>query len=197
MTLKAALEVMWGSSSNGEGDDGGITTAQLILEAAGITLPSGDLANGAYDPFGAKYDLPEYVVSYPENLAEDDEEADKRIESGDGTNEGDSDESVDEEERARRREEKGKAVIPEADLIKVKARLSDRGGPDVEVRVGKNESVRSLTRRVHEEAGLPPSTHIRIVYMGKILKESESLLSQNWKEDHIIQALVFDNINNN
>jgi hypothetical protein len=39
---------------------------------------------------------------------------------------------------------------------------------------------------------LSPSKRIRIVYMGKPLKENESLLSQGWKDDHIINALVFD-----
>jgi len=79
----------------------------------------------------------------------------------------------------------------EADLISVKARLSDRGGPDVTVSVGKGDSVRLLTKRVFEDSGLSPPQRVRIVYMGKMLKENESLIAQGWKEGHIVNALVF------
>jgi hypothetical protein len=146
MTLKAALEVLWAGD---EGDDGGIATAQTILEAADVTLPTGDLANGAYDAFGALYGLPEWVVSDPANLVVgDDEEAEEGLVK-------DSSEVVDEEEEAaRRREEKGKAVLAAADVIAVKARLSDRGGADVTVQVGKADSVRLLTKRIFEESGV-------------------------------------------
>jgi hypothetical protein len=144
MTLKAALEVLWAGP---EGEEGGLATAQTILEAADVTLPTGDLANGAYDAFGALYSLPEWVVSDPSNLVE---ENGLQVDEGKG-----ADTTEDEEEEAaRRREEKGKAVLAAADMIAVKARLSDRGGADVVVHVGKGDSVRSLTKRVFEESGV-------------------------------------------
>jgi hypothetical protein len=210
MTLKAALQVLW---TGDEDDEGGIATAQTILEAADVSLPTGDLANGAYDVFGALYSLPEWVVSDPVNMVV---EAIDEVE--DGLVKGSPAVIDEEEEAARRREEKGKAVLAAADIIAVKARLSDRGGADVTVHVGKADSVRLLTKRIFEESGvstlvsppcslmyyvvnkhtnifklqLPPSKRIKIVYMGKMLKENESLLSQGWKDDHIINALVFD-----
>ena len=142
MTLKAALEVLWAGP---EGDEEGLATAQTILEAADVTLPTGDLANGAYDALGALYSLPEWVVSDPSNLVE---EIEGQVDEGKG-----ADTTEDEEEEAvRRREEKGKAVLAAADMISVKARLSDRGGADVVVQVGKGDSVRLLTRRVFEES---------------------------------------------
>jgi hypothetical protein len=146
MTLKAALQVLW---VGGEDDEGGIATAQTILEAADVTLPTGDLANGAYDAFGALYSLPEWVVSDPVNLVvEEHDVVEDRLVKG-------SPEVVDEEEEAtRRREEKGKAVLAAADVITVKARLSDRGGADVTVQVGKADSVRLLTKRIFEESGV-------------------------------------------
>jgi hypothetical protein len=42
-------------------------------------------------------------------------------------------------------------------MIKVKARLSDGGGPDVVVNVGKTESVRMLVRRLLEESAVSSS----------------------------------------
>jgi hypothetical protein len=157
MTLKAALGVLWAGE---DGDEGGIATAQTILEAADVTLPTGDMANGAYDAFGALYSLPEWVVSDPTNIVVEDDEAEDRLVKG-------VTEVLDEEEEAaRRREEKGKAVLAAADIIAVKARLSDRGGADVTVHVGKGDSVRLLTKRIFEESGVsatlsttPPLNH--------------------------------------
>lgn len=66
----------------------------------------------------------------------------------------DKDEGPEDEEAERRREEKGKAVIKEEDLISVKARLSDRGGPDLVLSIGKDQTVRSLVRKIQEEANV-------------------------------------------
>lgn len=32
---------------------------------------------------------------------------------------------------------------------------------------------------------------IKIAYLGKILKENQSLVAQGWSEDHVVNALVF------
>jgi hypothetical protein len=153
MTLKAALEVLWVGDDGSGSNDGGtaIATAQTILEAADVTLPTGYLANGAYDAFGALYSMPEWVVADPVNIVSEDEA------EGDGElNKIGEDVVVEvgEEEAARRREEKGKSVLVAADVIAVKARLSDRGGADVVVHVGKEDSVRSLSKRIYEESGV-------------------------------------------
>jgi hypothetical protein len=117
-----------------------------------VTLPTGDLANGAYDVFGAHYSLPVWVVADPTNLVGEDDHDEVVMDKG---GEGEDTEDGDgEEEAARRREEKGKAVLAEGDLIAVKARLSDRGGPDVVVHVGKGDSIRLLAKRVLEESGV-------------------------------------------
>jgi hypothetical protein len=161
MALKAALEVLWAGDDDDEDDEGGIATAQTILEAADVTLPTGDLANGAYDAFGGLYNLPEWVVSDPVNLVADEDD-----DMEDGLVKGTPEVVEDEEEATKRREEKGKAVLAAADVIAVKARLSDRGGADVTVHVGKADSVRLLTKRIFEESGVSAlvylilSTHI-------------------------------------
>jgi hypothetical protein len=129
----------------GIGADEGLATAQIILDAAGVTLPTGDLANGAYDALGAFYSLPEWVVADPANVSNADD-VDGKV----GAVE--EDETEEDVEALRRREEKGKNVVAEMDLIKVKARLSDRGGPDVVVSVGKADSVRLFARRVFEDS---------------------------------------------
>ena len=127
--------------------DGDITTAQSILDAAAITVPTGDLKNGAYDEAGNLYQLPEYVISDPENMLSDSANILKgEDESKDVTD--------DEEEIERKREEKGKAVLKIGDIVKIKARLSDRGGPDVVITLGKDQPVRILVRRIQDEANV-------------------------------------------
>lgn len=54
------------------------------------------------------------------------------------------------EDIERRRDEKGKTS--ERDLIRVQARLSDRGGPDLVLSIGKGQSVGFLARKIQQEA---------------------------------------------
>ena len=128
--------------------DGDVSTAQIIVDAAGITVPTGDLKNGVYDEAGNLYQLPEHVISDPENTVVDRED----ISKGEGESKDVTDDE--EEEMERKREEKGKQVLKSGDVFKVRCRLSDRGGPDVVVCVGKDQSVRVLVRRVVEEANV-------------------------------------------
>lgn len=111
--------------------------------------------NGAYDEMGNFYQMPEYVISDPVNMIQGSEHNNAKGEN-------DSDVS-DEDEIKQRREEKGKAVLKAGDLIKVKARLSDRGGPDIVISMGKEQNVRILVRRIQEEVNVrsPRSLLIR------------------------------------
>ena len=134
-TLKTVVDLM---------QDGDVPTAQSIIDAAAITLPTGDLKNGAYDEAGNLYQLPEHIVSDPTNIILDQPRDEIK---GDG-----SIDASDDEEMERKREEKGKSVVK--DMVKVRARLSDRGGPDVVVAIGMEQSVRVLARKVGEEASV-------------------------------------------
>ena len=205
--------------------EGDLATAQTILDAAGVVLPTGDLANGAYDEVGNFYQLPEYCVADPINLvvsttitddnhqqeasvaAGKDEDGDEALEGYHNLSDTDSQTSS---QRRRRREEKGKGKAPDAATkITVRARLSDRGGPDLRVEMGRHQPVRVLIRRIQDELelGTIPTTTtlsgkgkenmesrrrpVRIAYLGKILRENESLVAQGWKEGHVVNALVF------
>lgn len=150
-----------------------LATAQTILSAAEITLPTGDLAQGgAYDSLGNYYSLPEHVVSDPINISnsrpvseasevEDEEDgyadttdtkgAMSVVTDGEIGPEGSQEALESGDEASSRREEKGKAVVNVKDLITVRARLSD-GSKDVNVQVDKGDSVRVLGRKVAEKA---------------------------------------------
>ncbi|RQM05744.1 hypothetical protein DH86_00004116, partial [Scytalidium sp. 3C] len=191
-TIRAALEILWSGGDLGD-DDGGIATAEQMFEAAGITVPTGNLANGVYDALGAFYSLPQWIVSDPVNLQDSPNDGDSSLDAGDGTDKtaGEDVAQVDEEELMKRREEKGKGVINPEDLVKVKARLSEGNGTDIIVSVGRNDTVRLLCRKIFEESGLAAPKRIKIAYLGKILKENQSLVAQGWSEDHVVNALVF------
>jgi hypothetical protein len=143
--------------------EGDIDTAQGIIDAAGVTVPTGDLCEGCYDENGALYRLPQCIVSDPENMVADsttggDQGATAADYDGDGlcdrklTMAEDSEEELIPEDAERRREEKGK--MSERDVIKVRCRLSDRGGPDMTVTLGKTQSVGVLARKIQSEAGV-------------------------------------------
>jgi hypothetical protein len=132
-----------------------LATAQSILDAADITLPTGDLYNGAYDSLGNYYQLPHQIVADPRNLlwspgsAEDEEDLDDvkaNLTAGEET-----DREYGDDEVERRRAEKGKAVADARDQISIRARLSD-GSRDVSVAVDKGDSVRRIARLIAEKA---------------------------------------------
>ncbi|KAL8824699.1 MAG: hypothetical protein Q9191_004879 [Dirinaria sp. TL-2023a] len=163
--------------------EGDLQTAQSILDAAGITVPTGDLINGAYDEVGNLYQIPEHIIDDPDNVITDAQDAAAKDE--------DKGETIDEDEIERRREEKGKGVIKSEDMLNVKARLSDRGGPDIVIPVGKDQNVRVLVRKIQEEASIPGKVKVKIAYLGKLLKDGETLQAQGWREGHVVNALVF------
>ncbi|KAJ5985490.1 hypothetical protein N7522_012686 [Penicillium canescens] len=190
---------------------GDLATAQSIVDAAGVTVPTGDLCEGCYDQQGVLYRLPQCIVSDPENMVVTADTDATVSEPGDGHDE-DEDEDEDDEldddglrdgklatddasgdeliarDIERRRDEKGKTS--ERDLIRVLARLSDREGPDLVLSVGKGQTVGFLARRVHQEAELADNARVRIAYLGHLLKEQQPLLDQGWKIGHVVNALV-------
>ncbi|RWQ95707.1 ubiquitin domain protein [Paecilomyces variotii] len=170
--------------------DGDFATAQSIIDAAGITVPTGDLCEGCYDETGALYRLPQCIVSDPDNIVDspaDGIDNDAISDGKLGADEASEDELIP-DDIERRREEKGKTS--ERDLIKVKARLSDREGPDLTISIGKTQSVGLLARKVQGEAGISGRQRVRLAYLGRILNEHESLTDQGWKNGHIVNALV-------
>ena len=51
-----------------------LPTAQAVLDSAGITIPSGDLGLGCYDERGHRFVIPEFVLSEPSNIMDDEVE---------------------------------------------------------------------------------------------------------------------------
>lgn len=168
---------------------GELKEAQGVLDAAGLTCPTGRVVGdrrsrkagrGVYDEKGLLYEIPGWVVRDPEDLVDEEK---RSLDMGDNT-------EVDEEEAVRKRDEKGKGrEVDVGESVSVRARLSDRG-TDVLVAVGKEQKVAVLIKRIQEKAGL--SGKVRLAYMGKMMDENKTLADGGWREGHVINALVFE-----
>lgn len=194
------------------------STAQGILDAAGVTLPTGNLLEGCYDEVGNLYRIPDVVLSDPTNIINDEDtlhpdhsthrysgsdvvdevkgatlgvdETRASIEDDDGGDDNnDNEASHTVGAQHKRRDEKGKAIA-DRDAVKVKCRLSDRGGPDVVVMLGRSQTVGTLAHMVRADVDVPSAASIRIAYLGHILDETLPLTEQGWKEGHVVNALV-------
>jgi hypothetical protein len=159
-TVHAALHVLWEPASPDAQDDGsnGLATAQMILRAAEISLPTGNLKDGVYDHFGNYYPIPEWIVCDPRNIVEEPSEGAK----GDGpapdddedtTAEDDdvTDEDEDEDEIEGRKREKGKEVIDVRMQVALRARLSENG-QDIKVSFVETETVKAVAKKIAQAA---------------------------------------------
>ena len=210
---------------------GDLATAQGVLDAAGCTCPTGELARGGvYDERGRLYEVPDWVVGDPGDLVvgevelnggdgcgssltgkenEDRENVVDNSESDSGSERGTygstkstalrskrdrtSGRDVGDVDEKRDKKSLGEMVLEKGDMgkiIKVRVRLSDRAG-DLEIGIGSNERVRVLVAKVQEKAKLSADVKIRIVYLGRMMLEQESLSAQGWREGHIVNGLVF------
>lgn len=176
-TLKAALEVLWeadiahqptptsldGTETEADSDEHNpavaLATAQSILDAADITLPTGNLADGVYDALGNYYQLPAQVVSDPVNIVSGDGVGDDNTKDDLPVAE-DTSGNVDPglHDTQRRREDKGKGVIDARTQVLAVVRLSETSR-DLKLHVGKDENVRCIIRRILEETGVSSSQH--------------------------------------
>ncbi len=148
--IHQALEVLW-TGGDPEDNDGGLSTAQAILDAANVTLPTGDIARGAYDTFGNHYKLPRHIVSNPTNLQPDLPVAEDVHDDSEGPHDEDKGSEVDDkEELQRRREEKGKAPMRPQDEMTIRAKLSDRENRPLKLTIGKQDTVRAISRKLFE-----------------------------------------------
>ena len=134
--------------------------AQAVLDAAGVTCPTGRLGDGVWDEHGQLYKLPRWVLSDPVNVVEggDHEDEDEDVdalaaeEGEDDDEEGKEEYLSDTEEKEKVEKGKGRVLKADAeDSLKIKARLSDRG-TDVIVLVNKSANVKTLIKSVKEEA---------------------------------------------
>lgn len=163
---------------------GNLADAQGIMVAVGLTSPTGRLEEGAYDERGVLYRLPQEVVSDPLNVLDDDNET----VVGDDILQRKLDIEAAEASNENLVAEKGKDMLE--DTLKVRCRLSDRGGQDVHVMIAESAAVSLLVRKLRSEATIASSAKVRIAYMGRIMAEGKTLQEQNWVPGHVVQVLV-------
>lgn len=116
--------------------DEALTTAQQILTASEITVPSGNLADGAYDNLGVFYPLPDHIVSDPVNIVP------ANFSRTAGTAEGSED---------TKKTSIIKSDTPE-DRITIKARRSDGVGKDILITASRKDTIQVLNKKFREAA---------------------------------------------
>ncbi|KAF2131542.1 hypothetical protein P153DRAFT_365124 [Dothidotthia symphoricarpi CBS 119687] len=161
---------------------GEIQEAQTILDAAGCTCPSGELWRAVYDSTGIKYKVPEWLVVLPDGLVEEEEGATGPAGSAIPCAYG-----MGGDEMQEKTEEQGDTA-----LIKIRLSSTQR---DVKLRVRKNERVMAIVDQLKQDAQLSPSSRIRLVYLGYLYQEHETLdcpkaLWDFGRDDQVLVGLV-------
>lgn len=169
-SLHGAVQILWLPLAR-EPFDEGVAAAQLLLDAAEITLPTGDLAQGAYDSSGQYYQLNEWVVADPVNMGEDEATIDsvaagllardlkEDLAGGEETTE-----ELDEYENVQRREEKGKAIDNTQNRLSVSARLSENDGK-VTVSFSESDSVGTISSKILSASGVSQLSATRALHI--------------------------------
>ncbi|KAK5120957.1 hypothetical protein LTR85_005741 [Meristemomyces frigidus] len=174
---------------------GNVVDAQGVLDAANVTSPLGRIyvdkgkhrrPGGVYDERGEIYDIPKWVVADPQDLVEDQEEKD--VEGGASDEEEDLAAAQQTLAAERRRQDKGKgrAESP-GEKLYVKVRFSD-GSPDVAFTADAKHPVAASLRQAEHMSG----KSVRLMYLGKSLREDKTLLEQGWQKGHVLNAMVHE-----
>lgn len=157
--LQAALHVLWEAQLNNTGD-AGLATAQSIIDAAEISVPTGRLADGAYDSLGGYYQLPQWVVTDPQNIHSSEKGSGVQVKTESGTAHSDAEDSLDEDARLGKHplEENqaleggaGKDIVTVTEHIVIRARLSENG-KDVQISIEKRENVKIIAQRILDKS---------------------------------------------
>lgn len=164
---------------------GDLAQAQAIMDAANITCPHGRVARGrgknrqlegVYDSRGKLYEIPYWLVTDPADI----------IEQGD--DEKDTDDTRDDATslQAAREKGKGRADGDIGDEVRVTARLNNTAR-DVTVAIGTKQTISVLRRNIEEQS------HVRLkrlIHLGKILNDDQTLEATGWKAGQILSAFV-------
>ncbi|TGZ84123.1 hypothetical protein EX30DRAFT_338686 [Ascodesmis nigricans] len=176
-------------------ENGDVSMTQEIVNAAGITVPTGDLTKGVYDQQGNVYIIPKFCISYPTNLLPEGQE-------NSSSHHGHDDHHDDEPDPTEITLQVAASFDPSLDIQKqeplaaepehiLRARLSNQDGRDVRIHFNSKDSVRIISARIAEKENIDlASTKLTLVYLGKILQDEKTLVAQGWKEGHVVNVLV-------
>lgn len=134
--------------------EGDVSTAQTMMNASSLTVPTGDMVEGVYDSTGAYYQLPDWTIADPSNLQQSGE-----TEVKDDISALKAD-ALTETDQARKNE-KGKGKAPTlGEGVALKARLSDRA-TDINLTVLKTDTIGEIIERVRAESGVSWLVHCK------------------------------------
>lgn len=146
------------------------STSQAMIDSAEIRLQkNGDLIHGAYDNTGYFYKIPEYCLSIPTNLRG---EAVSR------------DDIAPPPEHASTESSLLESRTPNTRPMVVRMSHNSR---DIIVQVDSTEKVSSVLTKIKTSANVK---QMRLMMLGKMLADNQTLSETGWAEGKIVQALV-------
>ncbi|KAI9140712.1 hypothetical protein BKA69DRAFT_1078359 [Paraphysoderma sedebokerense] len=164
-SYEGKLEIWQALKSACEADD--INLAQCILDAAQISLPTGDLTQGCYDILGNRYVLPNYVIIAPTNLIKSNLLA-KSTGSAETIN------------------DTPKIQGTPVDII---CRLSTNA--DVAITIGSDETIALLKKRLTQNQNWSSeNVSTRMLLLGRVLEDKVKIAELKFGESRIIQVMV-------
>ncbi|CAG8536793.1 6083_t:CDS:2 [Paraglomus occultum] len=153
--------------------------AQAILDSVNVTIPTGNLANGCYDELGNRYVIPVYCIVDPINLTKDEDD------EGSSTSSDDMDVKLLSDQQA----------TTSAPQHTVKIRLSNTAR-DIDIGVNlKTDTIAMLRRKIclHENLDFK-TTHVRILFLGRVLEDKTRVADVKVEEGQVFQALITERI---
>ncbi|KAG0163487.1 Ubiquitin domain-containing protein 1 [Apophysomyces sp. BC1034] len=189
--------------------------AQSILDAANVILPTGNLADGCFDELGNRYEIPVYCIVDPTNLISDDIDDTSSIQDNRSFTPimvASTSTSVPAQTSSLRRNSSSTSASatklmpvsapPSQSILSemhadhpILVRLST--GKDIELCIStKDETVATLKRRIfmHPEIHIIPETHnIRLIYLGRLLKDDLSIICENTEASQASLENTFKN----
>jgi hypothetical protein len=147
-----------------------IETAQAILDSENITCPTGKLTDGAYDPSGGFYQIPDYCLGVL-NITDEELGTEMSLVNLKTT-------------------EKMPSVLSLTDSFPIKVRLSS--GADISVEVVPQMKISRLAKLIAEKINLDPqmSKNIKMIYLGKNLSPNMTIEDTQMKENTYLQAFI-------
>eukprot|EP00158_Paraphelidium_tribonemae_P001375 Partr_v1_DN24326_c0_g1_i1_m31980 putative Ubiquitin domain containing len=146
--------------------------AQVILDSAGVTLPTGYLHDGCFDTFGNSYKVPEYCSVRPVNLISSTTTSTTTTATTDPSS----------------TEAAGFRADPGGPVMDIVVRLNT--GRDVKLSVPQNGTVDDISRALLSQDEKLRDRKLRFIFMGRPLAGNQLASACSIRQGSIVQVMV-------
>ncbi|KAJ2558279.1 hypothetical protein EV175_000869 [Coemansia sp. RSA 1933] len=141
--------------------------AAALLDSIAVTVPTGRFTDGAYDERGVCYKVPQYCISEPTNIVEDDDDvqSDKSAAALSGA-------------------ETSREVLTQPVLVRLCS------GGDVRLVLAPDTTVVQMEQQLSEGGHVPAGARVRFFYLGRLLSPAAApVRDMRLPGDAVLQAM--------